>query len=379
MLAVFIASRVVTTTILLTYAAVQPANAWTGRSPDYASFASIWDGRWYHLVATYGYPAELPVTTDGHVGENAWAFMPVYPAVVRAVMWLTTAPWNIAAVMVSVAAAAAAAVVFFELMRRALGRPDTALFAVAVLCFGPLSPVLQVAYAESLHLLLLAFALLLVLQRRYLLLIPVIVVMAFTRPTGLAFALFLVLHVAHRWWTRRQEPLGGRELAASATAAVVSGLAGLAWPAIAWAVTGSITAYTDTELAWRAPYIGWQHLVPFTPWVQGANWWLGFPLGAIVLVLVLGLFVAAMLSPWVRRLGVDLRLWVVSYGLYLLAVFFPQSSTFRLLLPMFPLAGALAVPRSRWWRAALLVVLIAGQIGWVHIAWWVDGADWTPP
>ena len=46
-----------------------------------------------------------------------------------------------------------------------------------------------------------------------------------------------------------------------------------------------------------------------------------------------------MFTPAVKRLGVDLRFWVASYALYLLAVFFPQSSTFRLLMPMFPLLG----------------------------------------
>ena len=38
----------------------------------------------------------------------------------------------------------------------------------------------------------------------------------------------------------------------------------------------SATAYTDTELAWRAPYIGYEELVPFTPWFQGAEWWLNW-------------------------------------------------------------------------------------------------------
>ena len=28
---------------------------------------------------------------------------------------------------------------------------------------------------------------------------------------------------------------------------------------------------------------------------------------------------------------------------------------------------------------SLVVLGIAGQIGWVFIAWWVDGYDWTPP
>jgi hypothetical protein len=154
---------------------------------------------------------------------------------------------------------------------------------------------------------------------------------------------------------------------------------GLAWLLIAGAVTGSLTAYTDTELAWRAPYIGYQHLIPFAPWVQGANWWLGAPLGALLLVVAIILFACFMFTPWVKRIGVDLRLWVASYVIYLLAVFFPQSSTFRLLMPIFPLLGALAVPRSRVFRVALILLGIAGQIGWMYIGWWVDGADWTPP
>ena len=162
----------------------------------------------------------------------------------------------------------------------------------------------------------------------------------------------------------------------------------MTWPLVAWAVTGSMTAYTDTELVWRRSYIGDQDLFPFTPWFQGAEWWLaraGLPVEVAwgvgvtaVVVLVLG-FAAFLLSPWVRRLGVDLRLWMLSYALYLLAVFFPQSSTFRLLVPLAPGLGALAIPRSPVYRVSLVVLGIAGQIGWLYIAWWVDGLDWTPP
>ena len=84
-------------------------------------------------------------------------------------------------------------------------------------------------------------------------------------------------------------------------------------------------------------------------------------------------------TPWARRLGVDLRFWLASYAIYLLAVFFPQSSTFRLLMPLAPALGALAVPRSRVFRAVLIVLGVAGQVGWVYIAWWINGVDWTPP
>ena len=380
------AGRLLTTAILLIFAQAQAANAWTGASPSYPDFASLWDGRWYEIVAFSGYPAELPRTADGHVAENAWAFMPVYPAVVRMLMGLSGLDWAPAAVLIAVSATLAASLVFYRLMRLVLDE-STALFSIVIFSVAPLSPILQVAYAESLHVLLLAGALYLVLARRYLAAFPVIAVMCFTRPSGLAFALFLSLHVLVRWVRRRSSGDTLRDLVPPFVLAVASGLLGLAWPAIAWAVTGSITAYTDTELAWRSAYIGHGHLVPFAPWFQGLGWWasngLGLPesawwgilgVAALCIIATLGL-----LSPPARRLGIDLRLWLASYLLYLFAVFFPQSSTFRLLVPLFPAAGAFAVPRSRVYRVGLVLACIAGQVGWVLIAWRVDGYDWTPP
>jgi hypothetical protein len=377
-LVVFAASRVVSTTILLSFAAQQQRNAWTGASPGYFDFAKIWDGHWYFIVAVAGYPSELPATDDGHVAENAWAFLPAYPAVVRALMLLTGAPFDVLAVLLSVAFAAGAALMFYRLMHLVLPS-GTALFSVVLFCVSPLSPLYQVAYAEAMHAFLLTVLLYLLLQRRYWMLVPVVALASFTRPSGLAFALTLVLHVVYRLVTRREDPFPVRERVAAVVAAVFSGLMGVSWLLIAWAVTGSFSAYTDTELAWRAPYIGYGHLVPFSPWVQSANWWLGEPRGAILLLLAVAGFAALMFTPWVRRLGVDLRLWVASYMLYLFAVFFPQSSTPRLLLPTFPLFGAVAQPTAPWYRIGVVLLFIAGQVGWVHIAWWVDGLDWTPP
>ena len=83
---------------------------------------------------------------------------------------------------------------------------STALFAVVLFCTAPLSPILQVSYAESMALFLLFAALILLLQRRYLLLIPVAAAMALTRPSGLAFALLLLLHLIHRIVTRATRP-----------------------------------------------------------------------------------------------------------------------------------------------------------------------------
>ncbi|RWZ49749.1 hypothetical protein ELQ90_13090 [Labedella phragmitis] len=364
--------------MMVVLAANQDQNAWTGASPRYVDFASMWDGRWYNIVAVSGYPSLLPVTADGHTGENAWAFMPVYPLVVRALMVLTGAEWAAAAVTVSVLAGAGAALVTYRLLRTHLDA-NTALFGVVLFCAAPLAPMFQVAYAESLHLLLLSTALLLLVRRRYGVLVPVIVVMGFTRPSALAFALLLGLHLIVRIATRTREPFRRGEAPALIAAVTVSGVVGLAWPAVAWFVTGDIAAYTDTELAWRSAYIGYQHLVPFTPWFQGFEWWFGRPVGWAAVVVLVVAFAMALVSRPVAALGIDIRLWLASYALYLLAVFFPQSSTFRLLVPLFPLVGAIAAPRSRLYRVAVVVAAIALQWVWLLIAWRVDGYDWTPP
>ena len=377
-LVIFVVSRIVSTTILLAFAAKQPANAWTGAHPGYLDFAKMWDGHWYFIIAAVGYPQALPVTTDGHVGESAWAFMPAYPFAVRALMFVTGLDFRVVAVAVSLAFALGTALMFYKLMNLVLPG-GTALFAVVLYSFAPLSPLLQVAYAESMHAFFLTLALYLLVRRDYWRLLPVVVVMSLTRPSGLAFALALGLHVVYRWVTRERDPFARRDIVASVTVGAVSVVSGFAWLVIAAAVTGSPTAYTDTELAWRSAYIGYQQLVPFTPWLLGADFWVPGPLGVVLLVAAVGAFAALMFSRPVRRLGPDIRFWVASYVLYLLAVFFPQSSTFRLLLPVFPLWGALAQPRSWVYRLALVGLCVAGQAGWVYIAWWVDGYDWTPP
>jgi len=380
---IFLVSRIVTTTLLIAYARAQPANAWTGASPDYFSFAKIWDGHWYYIISIVGYPTELPLTAQGQVGESAWAFMPAFPGLVRLVMLFTTLDFAVAAVAVSAGFALGAALMFYRLMNLVLPS-GTALFAVVLFCFAPLSPIMQVAYAESMHAFFLTLALYLLLQRRYWLLMPVVAVMALTRPSGLAFALALLMHVVHRWWVRKRDPFPMRERVASVVVGLFSAFMGIAWLLIAWGVTGSFTAYTDTELAWRAPYVGYGELVPFTPWFQAAQFWasfIGMPvaLGIVLLVLLVVAFAGLLFTPAARRLGPDLRFWLASYALYLLAVFFPQSSTFRLLMPLFPALGILAQPRSPWYRGAIVALFIVGQWGWVHIAWWVNGYDWSPP
>jgi hypothetical protein len=379
---VYVLARLVTGAMLTAFASVQAANSFTAQHPSYLSFAAIWDGAWYRVIAANGYPSTLPVDAAGHVTENAWAFMPAYPFLVRALMALTGASFEFVAVSVSLLCGWGAALVFRRLIGRFLD-PARATFATVLFCVAPVSAMFQVAYAESMGLLLLLVALLLMVDRRWWTMLPVVLLLGMTRPTGLAFALLVVLFLA-AWfvrpaWVRSSEPLTFRRSVPPAVVAIVSGLVGLAWPAIAWAVTGVPRAYTDTELAWRSSYIGWKELVPFAPWIQGFGWWFRQPAGAILLVVVVVGFAAFVSVPAARRVGIELRLWGVAYVVYLLAVFFPQSSTWRILLPIAPLLGIVALPRSRVYRVAVVVAFLAMQWAWLYFCWWVDGYDWTPP
>ncbi|MDF2443923.1 MAG: hypothetical protein JWR01_2126, partial [Subtercola sp.] len=377
-LLIYVAARAATTIMLLVLASVQGKNPWTGAQPSYFDYASIWDGTWYKIIAYWGYPSQLPLGTSGHVEQNAWAFLPGYPFLIRGLTTITGVPWEYMSVFVSLVFGAGAALVFYRLMRLTLPQ-GTSMFAVLLFCIAPVSPMFQVAYAESMYLFLLMLALYLLVRRKYAWLFPIVLVMSFTRPSGLAFALALGFHIVHRWWIREREPFPTRERVLSVAVTAFSIVVGLLWTVIAWGATGYAQAYTETELAWRAAYIGYSHLVPFASWIQGGNWWLGVPAGAVVVVLLVIAFGLFMATRGVRRISLDLRFWVIAYAVYLLAVFFPQSSVFRLLMPLFPLLGVVALPKSRIYRTLIVIVFLAAQWGWLLICWGVDGSDWTPP
>lgn len=386
---VFFCGRLATSIILIVYASVQGANPWTPAQPNLFDFSSMWDGRWYDIIAEAGYPPGLRYTDDGHVGESEWAFLPVFPLLVRGVMAITGLPWAVAGVSVSVLAAAATSFVLYRLVLDVTNRPSQALFTVVLFQVSPVSPLQQIAYAESLQWLEVAVALWLLVRRQYAVLMPVIVLLGFTRPGALAFTLTLLLYGIWRWWRRKSDPLGRGETWWITGLTALSLVTGVAWVAIAGIVTGVPTAYLDTELAWRSAYIGYESLVPFTPWIRGIAWWAqnvwGVPaeavgwLAPVGALLVLALLVGFVFLPATRRVGIVIRAWVLSYGLYLLAVFFPQSSTFRVMGAMFPGLAPLAAPRSVIYRIGIVLVFLTAQVAWVGFCYAIDGQDWTPP
>lgn len=118
-----------------------------------------WDGQHYRSVIENGYRYEpFPVKRwpDPKAQFNI-AFFPLYPLMCAGLGRLLGVP--LAMVALSNLAAAAAAGVFFIWLRAFCDRP-AALFAVALLCFGPAACFLSFGYPESLGLLLLVITML---------------------------------------------------------------------------------------------------------------------------------------------------------------------------------------------------------------------------
>lgn len=371
--------RLVSTVIL-----VQVAHHWQDPvvyedpgPPRYFQFATLWDGAWYERIATQGYPEQLPVDGDGQVRQNPWAFYPIFPFLARGLMALTGWSFAVSGVVVATVLGYAAAVVVAGLLREKVGTA-AALGGVTLLGAFPSAPTFQVAYTESLALLLLAAVLWLLVRERWWWAGAVALLTGLARPVALPLGLVALVCVVVRWRRRHESPVPVREGAGMLAALVGCGLAGLVWPAIAAWRTGVPDAYPVTMSAWR----GGEPVTPFVPSIERAQWLWGDVLGLVVLAGGLGLLVLAVLGPWAARLGVAMRTWCLGYALYLFAALDPWTSLYRYLMLLFPLyvvmvgggwrpgprRGFAGGEQPTWLLTVRTVVLAALMIAWQ--VWW---------
>jgi hypothetical protein len=337
--------------------------------PDFFSFSGSWDGSSYRTIGESGYPTALPRDENGQVLPNVWAFLPLYPHLVHAIASGTGLDFYAAGTLLSALAGAGATLFLYLLLEPRRGRSGS-LWAIALFVFGPLSFLLQTAYAESLFLLLVFGCLALADRRRFGLAALVGVLAAFTRPGVLALsaAIGILAIVA---LVRRDRSFSRRQVVSAFAAAVLIGIAGLSWPLIASWVTGEPDAYLQSELAFWVDLVGHSKFLPGTPWFLLAFSYLG----AIGVAAVLALVAGAVL--WLRRsslaaIGPVARLYSIFYAAYLFAVFLPQQSLFRLLLPLSPLLGDPALDRGPRFRTIVLAACVPLQFGAIVLLWFLS-------
>ncbi len=378
-MAAYVATRVFAWVVISRAATRQLPSIWTPEHSGYFDMAGLWDAQWYRTIATQGYPVPLPVDAGGVVQQNAWAFFPGFPYTVKVVMALTGLPFSPAAVLVNLVLGTCAVVVILRLLQRVAGR-GVGLAGVVLLCAFPSAPALQIAYSEALGLLLVALALLWLVERRYGLTAVVVLLLALSRPVVAPFAVVVLVHLLVRWWHRRADPFRVRERVEVVLLGLFAAASSLLWPAIVGWVTGVPSAYARTQGTWRSGGA----VRPFSQSLGIARLLLGEH-GVAWLLLGVLVFTAVVLSPWGRRVGAELQAWLLAYPAYLLAVTEPWTSTFRYLLLLFPLGSLAAGVLARWPRlmwSAVAVLAVAGlalQVTWVNdLLVFVPPTDYPP-
>jgi hypothetical protein len=326
-------------------------------APGYWAVITNWDGQWYWKVAVEGLHSGAGASP---VDLWAWAFGPLFPLSVGQIMHLTGLSFAVAATLVNVACSLVGVLLLWDLLRRRTGEVWAGCAVALFLCF-PTGVLFQVAYSEAMGFALLMTTLWLLDRRRYWWALLPLVALAYTRIITPPLALVALAHVARMYRERGSETLSPLRVCGAAVVAVVS-LAG----AYLW--------------SWTAVLLGGAHsgAVKRTSQMAGApqaNWFFGSyeKFGAVGLIAVagaLGILTLTAITSTSRPLGLDLRVWLVAYPAFLLAVTPVTTGILRYLVlcPPVALLALLLVPvrdRRRMIAVTMLgcAVMLCGQ-------WW---------
>ncbi|WP_326834791.1 hypothetical protein VSH64_07660 [Amycolatopsis rhabdoformis] len=151
---------------------------------------TAWDGQWYLAIADQGYGGITHglVDAEGHFAPHTpLAFFPLYPFLMHALATGTGLDSTTAGLLISVVAGIAAALGVYRLGRIAGGEPGAerrGLLLVALWAGAPLSITLSMVYTEALFTAFVAWALVGLVEKRWMLAALCCVAAGLTRPTA---------------------------------------------------------------------------------------------------------------------------------------------------------------------------------------------------
>lgn len=410
----YIFCRVVIAFVILYFASIQKATWQVGEHPGYLEYTNIWDARWYMQIACCGYPTVLPSNAIGGVAENQWAFMPLFPSLMKIVGSLFGIELALAGLIVNFIAGFICTVLFFHLIANYVRGGARKYIACLFLNLSPIGFMFNLGYAEPVYFALLLYLLVLLQQRKWLKIIPFALLSALARPAAPAFALTVLLILIGMFFSMRgrADLFPKKERISAALCLIFCSFFAVLWPIIAWIVTRDPFAYFKTEHVWRSGYLNTvsqqdaakallDHSL-FSGWFLGFIFWFGPSLGAVLAILVILAFVF-----WIAQKklfsSMPVRIFCASYIFYIILVFFVQSSVFRIFFPLFvgilpPFAKYLPQRFSIKTKgrhveihphSSTPITLICGLIvsagffalgiWWFASVWYVEGQDWTPP
>jgi hypothetical protein len=210
-------------------------------TPRWYRYFLRWDAGWYLKIATEGYSYNGDNTVQQPVG-----FYPLYPLISKAVAVVFNISEAAALLLVSNLALLLAIPLVFKFFRQGYG-DQTALYAVACLCFFPSSIFFSAGYTESLALLLITSFFLLLAKEQYLIAAGVAGLAIGTRSTGL----LLLLPLGFELW--RKYSVDPKRLVKLAIPCVVLATSGMwLYMIYLWVVFNSPFAFVSNLRAWRS-------------------------------------------------------------------------------------------------------------------------------
>ena len=144
-----------------------------------------WDSRWFIRAAEFGWPSQLP-HRNGHVAANTIAFLPAFPLSFRWLSHLTGLSLLAAGVIVTSVSGLTAMIGVWMLIRAYADR-DAADRGTLLVAMFPGSFVLSMVYSEGLVITFVAFGILALMRRRWLLAGLLGMLATATTPIALAF------------------------------------------------------------------------------------------------------------------------------------------------------------------------------------------------
>lgn len=284
----------------------------------------IWDGRWYRMVARFGY-----LVVPGRQSDPA--FFPLYSILLRALHGVGI-PYELGGPLLANFGLLATLAVFYALTRDLAGA-ELARRATIYVAIFPFGVVFSLTYPESVVLGLMVGAGLAALRGRWTLAGLLGMLAALGRPEA-AFLALPLLGVA--WSRRRQLAPARRGIAFGAALGPVAGL--IAYPLYLGSAAHNVHAWQDAQAGWDRHFhvLGFVGAIDRLPHVIAANHWLIRDVVAVVLYLVL---LAICLRAGFPRLWILAGTIVVVLPLFSGA--FDSISRFGLLVP--PVFWGLAV------------------------------------
>jgi hypothetical protein len=328
----------------------------TPAQPGYLGVATNWDAQWYWQIAIHGYPDKLPLV-DGSVAPNEWAFAPLYPFTVRALMYITGLGFAASGTAVALTASLVGVLLSHRLVAETAGT-SAARATTLVLCTAMAAPVFQIAYTEGPALLLVALTLWLLRRERYGFTALSLLALGLTRHVVAPFVIVLVVHALRK--RRRTGNWSRGSLGLLLAGVAVTGM----WPVTAALVTGRLTAFTDTQRAWRV------HATTGPLGLFSVGWEAAGAVGVFIVACAAAAFLWLALRRNAPRWGPEVQAWAAAYPVYLFAVAPVAVSMFRLMLLAFPLAWVLRDDRSTA-RSRLVTLALLG-LGGLTLQWfWI--------